>query len=57
MIYYKLDKELSGQKILEDLQKLISNYNSKDSVLVISVKKIIDYNGDSLLPKLEYRPT
>lgn len=56
MIYYRLDKELSGQKILEDLQKLISNYNSKDSVLVISVKKIIDYNGDSLLPKLEYHP-
>ena len=59
MIYDRLNKELSGQKILEDLQKLIhkiNNENNEDLVLVISVQKIINYNGDSPIPKIEYHP-
>ena len=51
MIYYRLNKE--------DLQKLIhkiNNENNEDLVLVISVQKIINYNGDSPIPKIEYHP-
>jgi hypothetical protein len=58
MIYYKLDKNLSGEKILQDIQKLIAknnNNNNGELILVISVKQIINYSGDSLIPKLEYK--
>ena len=55
MIYYKLDKNIDGSKLLQDIQKLItkiSNNNNSDLILVISVQKIINYSGDSLVPKL-----
>lgn len=58
MIYYKLDKNIDGNKILQDIQKLISNCRTQHNdeiVLVISVQKIINHSGDSLIPKLEYK--
>jgi hypothetical protein len=57
MICYRLNKELSGQKILEDVQKLINkNNNNGDLVLVICVKEITNYSGDSPMLKIEYKP-
>jgi hypothetical protein len=58
MLYYKLDKNLPGEKILQDIQKLVtknSNGNNEEIILVISIKKITNYSGDSLVPKLEYQ--
>lgn len=58
MICYKLDKNIDGNKILQDIQKLISknsNENNEEIILVISIKKITNHSGDSLLPKLEYK--
>jgi hypothetical protein len=58
MICYKLDKNIDGNKILQDIQKLISknsNVDNKEIVLVISIKQITNHSGDSLIPKLEYK--
>jgi hypothetical protein len=58
MICYKLDKNIDGNKILQDIQKLISknsNTDNKEIVLVISIKQITNHSGDSLIPKLEYK--
>lgn len=58
MIYYKLDKNIDGNKILQDIQKLISKNSNTDNgeiILVISIKKITNHSGDSLIPKLEYK--
>jgi hypothetical protein len=58
MICYKLDKNIDGNKILQDIQKLVSknsNENNEEIILVISIKKITNHSGDSLLPKLEYK--
>ena len=42
---------------MEELEKEIgNNENNEDLVLVISVQKIINYNGDSPIPKIEYHP-
>jgi hypothetical protein len=58
MIYYKLDKNIDGNKILQDIQKLINSNKKQDNndlILVISLKEITNHCGDSLLPKLEYK--
>lgn len=57
MLYYKLDKEISGEKILSDIQKLIlKTPDSANKILTISIKDISDYAGDNLLPKITYDP-
>lgn len=56
MIYYKLDKEIQVDKLVKDIQKLLSNQTDlHNTVLVLSLQKIVDYAGDSLLPKIEYK--
>lgn len=58
MIYYKLDKQISLEKIAFDLNRIISRKTQQelqDSVLVLSIQKISDYAGDSLVPKIEYK--
>lgn len=55
MIYYKLDKNLSGEKIIQDIQKLVSSIKPeslKDKVLVVQIKDIFDHTGDNPIPKL-----
>jgi hypothetical protein len=54
MLAYRLDKQISAEKIIQDIQKLISSRNKEiDSlVLVISLKNIIDTNP---IPKIEYK--
>lgn len=55
MIYYKLDKPLNAEKILKDIQNLITkNHNNGDSVLVINIQKINNYTGDNPIPKITY---
>lgn len=57
MLYYKLDKNINGQKLLEDINKLLEKNLSipgENKILVVSIKTIEEYSGDSLLPKLTY---
>jgi hypothetical protein len=57
MLYYKLDKNINAQKLLEDINKLLEKNLSipgENKILVVSLKTIGTYNGDSLLPKLTY---
>ena len=55
MIYYSLDKNLDGNRILEDIQKLLNKFDKKtleSSILVVKIQSVSEYKGDSLLPKL-----
>lgn len=56
-ISYSLNKDITLEKIGEGIEKLcrkISQDELKGMVLVISLQKIVDYAGDSLVPKIEY---
>lgn len=58
MLYYNLSQEVRGENVISDIKKLISNgnyHNLSDYCLVISLQKITDYAGDSLLPKITYK--
>jgi hypothetical protein len=57
MLAYSLNKNLDGQKILQDMQSLVSKYNTKDNnfVLVIQVKEVV-VDNNSFIPKIEYKP-
>lgn len=55
---YTLDKEISGEKILKDIQKLINKFKSESSqtpILYVSIRTITR-EDDSAIPKLEYKP-
>lgn len=57
MIYYNLNKNLEGNKILQDIQKLINKYQQQEllnKVLVVKIENISDYIGDSPILKIEY---
>jgi hypothetical protein len=57
MIYYNLNKNIPGDKILQDIQKLLTKFPQdeiKNMTLTISLQKIVDYAGDSPLPKINY---
>jgi len=60
MIAYSLNKNIDGQKILQDIQKLINKYSnnhtSKQLILTIRVNEIAQDNDDYIL-KLEYKPS
>ena len=58
MIYYTLNTNIDGNKILGDIQKLVNKFPQSElinKVLVIKLETISDHNGDSPLPKLEYK--
>lgn len=58
MIYYNLNKNLEGNKILSDIQQLINQCQQNElsnKVLVVKIESISDYNGDSPILKLEYQ--
>ena len=54
-LYFKLEKQIDGNKLLQSLQKLIndSQINEK-SILEISIKNIA-YDDTEIIPKLEYK--
>jgi hypothetical protein len=57
MIYYAVNKNIDGAKLVNDIEKLFSKYSPDElrlKVLVIKLENINDHGGDSLLPKLTY---
>ncbi len=57
MIYYSLNKNLSGEVILKDITNLLGKFpqdEKQNMILTISLQKIVDYAGDSPLPKINY---
>ena len=57
MIYYSLNKNLSGEVILKDITNLLGKFpqdQKQNMILTISLQKIVDYAGDSPLPKINY---
>ena len=56
MIYYSLNKPIASDKIISDIQKLLSQYNNnlKDHALVISLKKIVDYEDSPTVRNITY---
>ncbi len=60
MLSYTLNKNLDGNKIVQDIVKFLQKYPKdqlQNSVLKISLEKITDYTGDNPLPKIEYKET
>lgn len=58
MISYNLGKQLDANRIIKDINNLIGSQNPeviKRCVLVIKLQEIVDYEGDSPLPKIEYK--
>jgi len=58
MLYYNLKNRLTIEKITNDLNKIISKMSQDEliqSVLKISIQKISTYEGDPLVPKIEYK--
>ena len=59
MIAYVLDKEISGEKILQDIQKLIVEFKKKNNnpestpILYINIKTITR-EDTTLIPKIEH---
>ena len=58
MIAYVLTKEISGEKILQDINKLLEKFkkNNNDVVPILTINiKTITNDNDSLIPKLTYK--
>lgn len=57
MIAYSLTKEISGEKILQDIQKLIVEFNQNNTesipILYIDIKSITK-EDTTLIPKIEH---
>ena len=54
---YKLNQSVSLDKVSKDIKKLCSKFSQEDlmnSVLVISLQKIVDYENESQVPKITY---
>lgn len=59
MLYYTLGKNIDGNKMLQEIQKLLNKYPPEElvsKVLIIKLENITEYNADSLMPKIEYIP-
>jgi hypothetical protein len=55
MVYYKLDKPIPVDKIIQDITKLIGSQQNLDSkVLVIKCENIINHTGDNPIPKIAH---
>jgi hypothetical protein len=58
MLAYILDKNISGEKILKDIQKLVRKYHTdsqdQTKILTITIKTITSDNH-SFIPKLELK--
>lgn len=56
---YSLNKQVSAEKIIQDISRLCGKIPKEEihnTILVISLQKISDHAGDSLLPKITYEP-
>ena len=55
-VYYKLNKNLDGNRIIQDIKNLLSGReNLSNSILEIRIKTI-DHTDTSMIPKIEYKP-
>ena len=56
MIAYVLNKDISQERLILDINKLLSKYNLNEKTYVLIVKvEPIESSNDSLIPKLEYK--
>lgn len=57
MLAYVLDKEINGEKILKDIQKLVVKFKQQsDSVPILHISiRTISQEDNGLIPKLEYK--
>jgi hypothetical protein len=61
MLYYVLNKNIEGEKILKDIERMVYNFsiNNKTEqipILCISLKSI-SYDDHTMIPKLEHKKT
>lgn len=55
-VYYKLDKNLDGNRIIQNIKNLLGGReNLSNSILEIRIKTI-EYTDTSMIPKIEYKP-
>ena len=55
-VYYKLDKNLDGNRIIQDIKNLLrGRENLPNSILEIRIKTI-DHTDTSMILKIEYKP-
>lgn len=56
MLAYRLDKQIPAEKIIQDIQKLVSSRSDENDslVLVITLNKITN-TDTTLIPKIEYK--
>ena len=56
MLVYKLNQQIDGNRLLNDIQKFVSKniQPDKESLLVIRIQEI-NYNNDGAIPKIEYK--
>lgn len=56
MIAYSLKDKISGEKLLQAIDKMINKHQEpKDSLILYIDVKIISQDNNSLIPKLEYK--
>lgn len=60
MIAYTLNKNINGEKLLNDINKLVNefqknNIDNQIPILVIDIRTVTR-DDNSLIPKLEYKP-
>lgn len=56
MLAYVLNQEISQEKLIADINKLLGKYDfSKRTYVLIVRVEPIESNNDSLIPKLEYK--
>ena len=58
MIAYILDKNIPGEKILQDIQSLVAKFkqNSQDKIPVLYIDiRTISHEDTSIIPKIEYK--
>lgn len=60
MLYYRLNKNIDGNKLLQDIQKLLSKHpqDTIDSkILVIKLENVNECSEHNHIPRIEYKPT
>lgn len=56
MLVYKLNQNIDGAKLLNDIQKLVTKHSGSDKELLLIIKtQEISYIDDSNIPKIEYK--
>lgn len=58
MLFYRLDKDIPAEKIVQDIQNLVQKFSQSNPqdipILTIGIKTISQENT-SIIPKIEYK--